>query len=96
VRPEDPSEVKVAFLCCPTAYVAFQHTSPLPGQRPHPNARLFEYDQRFHVLNPTQYVFYDLDEPGDFPKEYNGWFDIVVADPPFLNEVRSDANTGPA
>ncbi|EAU93373.1 hypothetical protein CC1G_04352 [Coprinopsis cinerea okayama7 len=74
-------ETKIAFLCCPTAYVAFQHTKPLP------NARLFEYDQRFAVLSPKQFVFYDLDDPEDIPEIYKGHFDFIIADPPFLNET---------
>ncbi|KAG6876862.1 hypothetical protein C0992_011535 [Termitomyces sp. T32_za158] len=72
---------KIAFMCCPTAFVAFQHTNPLDG------ARLLEYDQRFSVLAPTKFVHYDLDEPDNFPENLRGAMDIVVADPPFLNEI---------
>lgn len=73
----------VAFLCCPTAFVAFQHTNPLDG------ARLLEYDQRFAVLAPNKFILYDIDEPDDFPDALRGSVDIAVLDPPFLNEVRS-------
>ncbi|KAF8887814.1 putative N6-adenine methyltransferase-domain-containing protein [Infundibulicybe gibba] len=72
----------IAFLCCPTAYVAFQHVAP----EPLPNAFLFEFDQRFAVLAGKQYVFYDLDDPLAVPRDLDGCFDVVVADPPFLNE----------
>ncbi|TFK28367.1 hypothetical protein FA15DRAFT_58970 [Coprinopsis marcescibilis] len=75
-------DTKVAFLSCPTAFVAFQHAHPLR------NAKLFEYDERFAVLAPKQFVFYDLDDLegtlGDTWKEH---FDFVMADPPFINEV---------
>ncbi|KAG6809063.1 hypothetical protein H0H93_016147, partial [Arthromyces matolae] len=72
---------KIAFLCCPTAFVAFQHTNPLEG------ARLFEYDKRFAVLAPKKFVYYDLDEPDIFPEDLKGNVDVVLVDPPFLNEV---------
>lgn len=68
-------------MCCPTAFVAFQHTNPLDG------ARLLEYDRRFNVLAPKKFIHYDLDEPDKFPEELRGAVDIVVTDPPFLNEV---------
>lgn len=63
--------------------MAFQHTNPLDG------ARLLEYDQRFAVLAPKKFIPYDVDEPDDFPESLRGSVDIVVTDPPFLNEVRS-------
>lgn len=71
----------MAFVCCPTAFVAFQHAHPLKG------ARLLEYDTRFAVLAAKHYVHYDLDEPDDFPTSLQGAIDIAVVDPPFLNEV---------
>jgi hypothetical protein len=73
---------RVAFLCAPTAFVAFQNVKQSK------EAYVFEVDQRFAVLSPRQYVFYDLDEPEAFPQRFRHYFDFVVADPPFLNEVR--------
>ncbi|KAF9527075.1 putative N6-adenine methyltransferase-domain-containing protein [Crepidotus variabilis] len=73
--------VKVAFLCCPTAFVAFQHA------KHHPGAALLEYDQRFAVLSPKQFVHYDLNEPDTFPEALQGQVDLAIADPPFLNEA---------
>jgi len=71
----------IAFLCCPTAFVAFQHMKPLR------TARLLEYDQRFSILSPRQFFPYDMNEPEVFPEELKGKVDIAVIDPPFLNEV---------
>jgi len=82
VRSHCSSSSTVAFICCPTGFVAFQHTNPLEG------ARLLEYDQRFAVLAPKQFVPYDLDEPNKFPEDLRGTVDIAIVDPPFLNEVR--------
>jgi hypothetical protein len=73
----------IAFLCCPTAFVAFQHTKALK------NAKLLEIDGRFGVLAPRHYVPYDMEEPTTLPASLTGAVDIAVVDPPFLNEVCS-------
>ncbi|KAJ6474469.1 putative N6-adenine methyltransferase-domain-containing protein [Mycena vitilis] len=70
----------IAFVCCPTAFVAFQHTTPLK------NARLLEVDGRFAVLTPRHYVPYDMEEPTTLPAYLKDSVDIAVLDPPFLNE----------
>jgi len=51
------------------------------------NAMLLEYDQRFAVLSPKQFIPYDLDEPDIFPQSLKGSIELAVVDPPFLNEV---------
>ena len=68
-------------MCCPTVFVAFQHMKRLD------NAMLLEYDQRFAVLSPKQFIAYDLDEPDIFPESLKGSVELAVVDPPFLNEV---------
>ncbi|KAJ7250107.1 putative N6-adenine methyltransferase-domain-containing protein [Mycena haematopus] len=70
----------IAFVCCPTAFVAFQHTKMLK------NARLLEVDGRFSVLAPRHYVPYDMEEPTTLPTYLTEAVDIAVVDPPFLNE----------
>lgn len=71
----------MAYLCCPTGFVAFQHTNPLR------ETRLLEFDRRFALLAGKHFVHYDLDEPDKLPAELLGSVDIAVVDPPFLNEV---------
>lgn len=86
--PNEPKEVtaafgdaRVAFLCCPTAWVGFVHQFPsLKSQ-----AYVFEVDKRFHALSKTCFVYYNLHEPETVPSELLGTFDVLVADPPFLN-----------
>ncbi|KAE9397256.1 hypothetical protein BT96DRAFT_966267 [Gymnopus androsaceus JB14] len=75
------SSTNVAFLCCPTGFVAFQH---LYG--PRNTTRLLEFDQRFSVLAPELFVPYDINEPDDFPDSLKCSVDIAVVDPPYLNE----------
>lgn len=72
---------RVAFLCCPTAWVGFVHELP-PLKH---NAFVFEVDKRFHALSKTSFVYYNLHEPETVPQEMLGTFDVLVADPPFLN-----------
>lgn len=86
--PSDKEDVKTAFgsarvgfLCCPTAWVGFVHAFPsLKSQ-----AYFFEVDKRFHALSKTSFVYYNLHEPETVPQELLGTFDVLVADPPFLN-----------
>ncbi|GAA5915954.1 hypothetical protein JCM5296_002218 [Sporobolomyces johnsonii] len=72
---------RIAFLCCPTSYVAFQHQNPLP------DVWLLEYDGRFGLVGQDKFVHYDLEEPDKIPQSLRGTVDIAIADPPFLNEI---------
>lgn len=74
-------DARVGFLCCPTAWVGFVHQFPsLKSQ-----AYVFEVDKRFHALSKTSFVYYNLHEPETIPSNLLGAFDVLVADPPFLN-----------
>ncbi|KAJ7223265.1 putative N6-adenine methyltransferase-domain-containing protein [Mycena pura] len=73
-------DTAIAFVCCPTAFVAFQHT------RPFERARLLDVDERFAVLAPRHYVHYDMEEPDALPDYMTDGVDIAVVDPPFLSE----------
>ncbi|PWY98554.1 hypothetical protein BCV70DRAFT_201869 [Testicularia cyperi] len=77
------SLTRVGFLCCPTAWVGFVHAYPELAKQ----AFVFEIDQRFKALSHASYVHYNLYEPLNLPtdRELEGTFDILVADPPFLN-----------
>ena len=44
---------------------------------------MFEYDKRFEVYG-NDFVFYDYKDPLNFNKDLNDYFDVIVADPPFL------------
>lgn len=47
---------------------------------------IFEYDKRFDVYGEN-FVFYDCNEPLKLPRHVaEHSFDVVVADPPFLEE----------
>lgn len=45
---------------------------------------LFEFDSRFGLKFPTEFVLYDYKQPTDLPVELLGKFDVIIADPPFL------------
>lgn len=74
-------DARVGFLCCPTAWVGFVHEFPsLKSQ-----AFVFEVDKRFQALSRSSFVYYNLHEPEAIPSQLLGSFDVLVADPPFLN-----------
>lgn len=74
---------RIAFLCCPTAYVAYKEKAIYPSQR----LRLLEHDSRFAIFASADFVNYDLNNPLSFPLEFREEMrlsqDIVVVDPPF-------------
>ncbi|KAF8778302.1 EEF1A lysine methyltransferase 1 like protein [Argiope bruennichi] len=47
---------------------------------------LFEYDKRFQDKFPGQFVFYDYKSPLQLDSKLSSYFDLVIADPPFLSE----------
>ncbi|GAA5879639.1 hypothetical protein JCM1840_000597 [Sporobolomyces johnsonii] len=81
IRSFATPSTRIAFLCCPTSYVAFQHQNPLP------DVWLLEYDGRFGLVGQDKFVHYDLEEPDKIPQSLRGTVDIAIADPPFLNEI---------
>lgn len=75
-------DIKIGLLSCPSLYKSIRSI--------HPNGivRLFEYDQRFNVY-ATDYVHYDYKTAitdSQYLNEYANYFDIIIADPPFLSE----------
>lgn len=46
---------------------------------------LFEYDRRFSIYE-DDYFFYDYNLPLEVPQEKANYYDLVIADPPFLSE----------
>lgn len=46
---------------------------------------LFEYDERFAVFG-HDFVLYDYRSPLNIPRDKSSYYDIVLADPPFLSD----------
>ena len=46
---------------------------------------ILEYDSRFEKFG-EDFVFYDYNKPLEIHKNMKNYYDIVVADPPFLSE----------
>lgn len=77
-----PAEVRVGLLSCPSLYKSIKNV--------HPNGvvRIFEYDNRFAIFN-EDFVHYDyrcISKQNDYLNEYENFFDIIIADPPFLSK----------
>ncbi len=75
------SPSRIACLSCPTLYSKLLQT-----KTPDQHIILLEYDRRFEIYG-QDFVYYDYRHPLDLPKSLSkGYFDLVVADPPFLSE----------
>ena len=70
----------IACLSCPTLYHKLRDIKP-DGVKLH----ILEYDSRFQKFG-EDFVFYDYNKPLEIRKSMKHYYDIVVADPPFLSE----------
>ena len=70
----------IACLSCPTLYHKLRDIKP-DGVKLH----ILEYDSRFQKFG-EDFVFYDYNKPLEIRKSMEHYYDIVVADPPFLSE----------
>ncbi|CAG9770603.1 unnamed protein product [Ceutorhynchus assimilis] len=71
---------KIALVSCPTLYQAIKEKAG-----PEAEVTLFEFDQRFAAIG-KDFVLYDYKAPLNIPREKASYYDIVLADPPFLSE----------
>ncbi|KAF8627277.1 hypothetical protein AX17_006322 [Amanita inopinata Kibby_2008] len=76
----------IAFLCSPTAFVAFSNLCSTLDEKVI-QIRLLEYDQRFAALAPGQYIPYDLNEPDEVPQSLLRSVHLAIVDPPYLNKA---------
>ena len=74
----------IALLCAPSLYRAFLRNKEKLGNL---NLALFEYDKRFSIFGDN-YNFYDLNKPTEIDDKHHKKYDIIVADPPFLNKEK--------
>jgi hypothetical protein len=87
VVPAPTEESNIAYICCPTGYIASQNL--------HQSATtlLLEYDRRFAVASASSggghFIHYDL-EQDNIPDTIKGTVELAIVDPPFLNEVSNE------
>jgi len=74
---------KIACVSCPSLYKALMDSKPGPNVQ----VVVLEFDRRFAKWG-DDFVFYDFKESEvpELPEELRRSFDLVVCDPPFLNE----------
>ena len=72
----------VALLCAPSLYRAFLRNK---DKLDNLNFALFEYDKRFSIFGDN-FNFYDLNNPLEIDVKHHKKYDIIIADPPFLNK----------
>jgi hypothetical protein len=89
VVPAPTEKSNIAYICCPTGYIASQYLYQSA------TTLLLEYDQRFAVAAASSggghFIHYDLEED-HIPEAIKGTVELAVVDPPFLNEVCMSAN----
>ncbi|KAH7675266.1 Protein-lysine N-methyltransferase Efm5/EEF1AKMT1 protein [Dioscorea alata] len=68
---------RVACVACPTLYAYLKKIEP------NISVQLLEYDKRFEQYG-SDFTFYDYNQPEDLPLELKHSFQVVVADPPYL------------
>ena len=71
---------RIACVSSPTAYKKIREMKPQSCV-----AKCMEFDERFRIYG-DDFVFYNFNDPLNFPVEWQKSFDIVIADPPFLSE----------
>ena len=70
------------MLCAPSLYRAsLRNKDKLENL----NFALFEFDKRFSIFGDN-YNFYDLNNPLEIETKHHNKYDIIIADPPFLNK----------
>lgn len=73
---------KIGCVSSPTLVKFFHETEEYKtGQV---QITLFEFDSRFGMKFPTEFVQYDYKQPTELPSDLIGKFDVIIADPPFL------------
>ena len=72
----------IALLCAPSLYRAYLRNK---DELENLNFALFEYDKRFSIFGEG-FNFYDLNKPLEMDSKHHKKYDIIVADPPFLNK----------
>ena len=72
----------IALLCAPSLYRAFLRNK---DELENLNFALFEFDKRFGIFG-DDYNFYDLNKPSEIDSKHHKKYDIIIADPPFLNK----------
>lgn len=70
---------KIALISCPTLYNKLKKNC---GER---QVTLFEYDERFRIYD-SDFISYNYKFPLHVPRNLSKFYDLVIADPPFLSD----------
>jgi vacuolar-type H+-ATPase subunit F/Vma7 len=85
----------IGCIACPTLFKWLNHY--LNEKKSHPvlvsnncneklsliNIKLFEFDNRFSIYGDN-FHFYDYNKPYQVDKSFEGYFDLIISDPPYL------------
>lgn len=76
---------RIACISCPTLYRKIKKLQEATSKENDHKVILLEHDKRFDCFG-EDFLFYDYNEPLNFPEDLKSNFDVVLADPPFLSE----------
>ena len=76
-------KTNIAIISAPSLYRAYLRNEKLFDDSI--KITLFEFDKKFLSFGEN-FVFYDVNEPLDIDEKYHNFYDVVIADPPFLNK----------
>ncbi|XP_045463305.1 EEF1A lysine methyltransferase 1 [Harmonia axyridis] len=71
---------KIALISCPSIYPMLASKIGENGE-----VEIYEYDRRFSIYG-NNFKFYDYNKPLEVPENRTSYYDLVIADPPFLSE----------
>ncbi|XP_054164380.1 EEF1A lysine methyltransferase 1-like [Oppia nitens] len=86
---EKMTEKSIACISCPTLFDCLYRKLIKDSINQSIKLILFEFDKRFQMKYPSNYVFYDYNQPLDnsfIDRFTERSFDVVIADPPFLSD----------
>jgi hypothetical protein len=74
--------LSIGCISCPTLIDAFNSHEYVRNGRI--IVRLFEFDHRFANRYSNQFIDYDYRQPLDISTDWHNYFDVIIADPPFI------------
>lgn len=77
VRNENPKPIRAAFMSTPSLFFSLS-----PEERS--ESVVLDYDRQWE--GEQGFYFYDFNEPEAIPEDIQGGFDMVIIDPPFVQE----------
>ncbi|XP_017786316.1 PREDICTED: protein-lysine N-methyltransferase N6AMT2 [Nicrophorus vespilloides] len=73
-------KARIALISCPTLYKKMKQEASADCE-----IHVYEYDRRFASFG-SDFILYDYKNPLNIPRDKANYYDLVIADPPFLSD----------